>query len=126
MAPFYDIKDSTVNVILQRAKRNTYRYRRMKKAGKTAKEIDASFKKKTAMRVFSWKGELDTIMSPMDSIRYYKYFLRSGLLSIEPQTGHVKAWVGGINNKYFKYDAVQQQKRQVGSTFETVRLCNCD
>ena len=118
MAPFYDIKDSTVNVILQRAKRNTDRYRRMKKAGKTAKEIDASFKKKTAMRVFSWKGDLDTIMSPMDSIRYYKYFLRSGLLSIEPQTGHVKAWVGGINNKYFKYDAVQQQKRQVGSTFK--------
>jgi penicillin-binding protein 1A len=117
-APFYDIEETDVTVILNRAKRNSDRYRRMKKSGKTAKEIDASFKKKTAMRVFSWKGDIDTIMSPMDSIRYYKYFLRSGLLSIEPQSGHVKAWVGGINNKYFKYDAVQQQKRQVGSTFK--------
>ena len=57
-------------------------------------------------------------MSPIDSIRYYKYFLRSGLLSIEPESGHIKAWVGGIDNKHFKYDAVAQQKRQVGSTFK--------
>jgi penicillin-binding protein 1A len=68
--------------------------------------------------VFSYKGDLDTIMSPNDSIKYYKYFLRSGLLSIEPQTGHIKAWVGGVNYKHFKFDAVAQQKRQVGSTFK--------
>ena len=117
-APFYDIKKSDVTKILNRAKKNSDRYKRMKKSGKSTKEIDASFKKKRAMKVFSWKGDIDTIMSPIDSIRYYKYFLRSGLLSIEPQSGHVKAWVGGINNKYFKYDAVQQQKRQVGSTFK--------
>ena len=117
-APFYDIEETDVSTILNRAKKNSERYKRMRNAGKSTKEIDASFNKKRDMRVFSWKGDLDTIMSPIDSIRYYKYFLRSGLLSIEPQTGHVKAWVGGINNKYFKYDAVQQQKRQVGSTFK--------
>jgi penicillin-binding protein 1A len=70
------------------------------------------------MRVFSWKGEIDTILSPKDSILYYKHILRAGLMSIEPQTGHVKAWVGGINYKHFQYDAVKQQKRQVGSTFK--------
>jgi penicillin-binding protein 1A len=117
-APFYDIETTDVSTIFDRAKKNSDRYKKMKEAGKSDKEINGIFQKKTAMRVFSWKGDVDTIMSPMDSIRYYKHFLRSGLLSIEPQTGHVKAWVGGINNKYFKYDAVQQQKRQVGSTFK--------
>ncbi|MDO9275699.1 MAG: penicillin-binding transpeptidase domain-containing protein, partial [Lutibacter sp.] len=68
--------------------------------------------------VFSYKGEIDTIMTPYDSIKYYKHILRSGLLSIEPQTGHVKAWVGGVNYKHFQFDAVKQQKRQVGSTFK--------
>ena len=70
------------------------------------------------MRIFSWKGDIDTIMSPKDSIRYYKHFLQSGLFSVEPQTGHVKAWVGGINYKHFQYDHVKQGKRQVGSTFK--------
>ena len=90
----------------------------MKAAGKSDKEIEKVFNTKTEMTVFSWKGDKDTLMSPYDSIRYYKHFLRSGLVSIEPQTGHIKAWVGGINNKHFKYDAVKQQKRQVGSTFK--------
>jgi penicillin-binding protein 1A len=70
------------------------------------------------MKIFSWKGEIDTILSPKDSILYYKQILRSGLMSVEPQTGHVKAWVGGFNYKHFQYDAVKQQKRQVGSTFK--------
>ncbi|MGB0880182.1 MAG: transglycosylase domain-containing protein, partial [Polaribacter sp.] len=117
-APFYGISEDKIKETLERAKKNSQRYKRLKEAGKSSKEIDASFNKKTEMRVFSWKGDIDTIMSPNDSIRYYKYFLRSGLLSIEPQTGHIKAWVGGINNKHFKYDAVEQQKRQVGSTFK--------
>ena len=117
-APFYDIEKSQINGIYERARKNSVRYKRLKKAGKSAKEINTIFNKKTKMKVFSWKGDIDTIMSPNDSIKYYKYFLRSGLLSIEPQTGHIKAWVGGINNKHFKYDAVQQQKRQVGSTFK--------
>ncbi|MGJ8759467.1 MAG: penicillin-binding protein 1A [Polaribacter sp.] len=117
-APFYDIKESEINRILERAKKNSDRYKRLKIAGKSNKYIDEVFKTKTEMSVFSWKGDIDTIMSPMDSVRYYKYFLRAGLLSIEPQSGHIKAWVGGVNNKHFKYDAVAQQKRQVGSTFK--------
>ncbi len=117
-APFYDIDKSQIAGIYKRAKKNSDRYKRMKKAGKSEKQIDAAFKKKREMKIFSWKGNIDTIMSPYDSIKYYKFFLHSGLLSLEPQTGHIKAWVGGINNKYFKYDHVNQGKRQVGSTFK--------
>lgn len=117
-APFYDLDKTEIGRILRRAKQNSDRYKRMKAAGKSEKEINKSFSTATDMRIFTWKGERDTVMTPNDSLRYYKYFLRSGLVSIEPQTGHVKAWVGGINHKYFKYDAVQQQKRQVGSTFK--------
>ncbi|AUC16779.1 penicillin-binding protein [Tenacibaculum sp. SZ-18] len=117
-APFYDIDKSEIRKILVRAKKNSDRYKKMKAAGKSDKEIEKAFQTKTDMRVFTWKGDRDTVMSPYDSIRYYKHFLRSGLASIEPQTGHIKAWVGGINNKHFKYDAVKQQKRQVGSTFK--------
>ena len=92
----------------------------MKKNGYSDQQIDSAFNVSTDMRVFSWNDqrEIDTIMSPNDSIKYYKTILRSGLLSIEPQTGHIKAWVGGINHKYFKYDHVDQGKRQVGSTFK--------
>jgi penicillin-binding protein 1A len=118
IAPFYDIEKSQIKGIYERAKKRSERYRRLKKVGKSSKEIDKIFKIKTPMKVFSWKGDRDTIMSPLDSIKYYKHFLRSGLVSIEPQTGHIKAWVGGIDNKHFKYDAVAQQKRQVGSTFK--------
>ena len=117
-APFYDLDKSEIKTIIERGKKNSDRYKRLKIAGKSKKYIDKVFNTKTKMSVFSWKGNKDTIMSPNDSIRYYKYFLRSGLLSIEPQSGHIKAWVGGIDNKHFKYDAVAQQKRQVGSTFK--------
>lgn len=134
-APFYDLKEDQITATLDRAKKNSDRYKRLKIAKKSTKEIDEIFNKKTEMKVFSWKGDIDTIMSPNDSIRYYKYFLRSGLVSIEPQSGHIKAWVGGINNKHFKYEAVEQQKRQVGSTFKPfvyatainqLRLSPCD
>lgn len=117
-APFYDINKKEIEKIIRRAKQNSDRYKRMKAAGKSEKEIDKAFNTATDMRIFTWKGERDTVMTPYDSIRHYKYFLRSGLVSIEPQTGHIKAWVGGINHRYFKYDAVEQQKRQVGSTFK--------
>lgn len=70
------------------------------------------------MKIFTWKGEKDTVFSPLDSLRYYKRFLHAGLMSVEPQTGHIKAWVGGINHKYFKYDHVKQGARQPGSTFK--------
>ncbi|KAF9659132.1 transglycosylase domain-containing protein [Tenacibaculum sp. ZH5_bin.1] len=117
-APFYDIGKKDIEKIIRRAKQNSDRYKRMKAAGKSEKEIDKVFNTATDMRIFTWKGERDTVMTPYDSIRHYKHFLRSGLVSIEPQTGHIKAWVGGINHRYFKYDAVEQQKRQVGSTFK--------
>jgi penicillin-binding protein 1A len=80
--------------------------------------IIAAFNRPTHMRVFSWEGEIDTVMSPMDSIRYYKSFLQAGLMSMDPQTGYIKAWVGGINYEHFAYDHVRQGKRQVGSTFK--------
>ena len=81
-------------------------------------DIPKEFDKPVPMRVFSWHGEIDTVMSPMDSIRYYKSFLQSGLLSMDPRTGFVKAWVGGIDFKHFQYDHVEQARRQVGSTFK--------
>jgi len=117
-APFYDLDKQEIEDALTRAMKRSNRWHRMKKQGKSEKEILASFNKKVKMNVFSWKGDKDTIMTPKDSIRYYKYFLRAGLLSIEPQTGYIKAWVGGINYKHFQFDAVKQQKRQVGSTFK--------
>ena len=117
-APFYDIEPEQVDMILKRAMKNSDRWREMKRKGIAEKKIEASFNRKTKMKIFTWKGDRDTLMTPADSIRYYKYFLHSGLLSMEPQTGHIKAWVGGINNKHFKYDHVKQGKRQVGSTFK--------
>ena len=81
-------------------------------------DIPAIFEKKTPMHVFSWKGEIDTVMSPMDSIRYYKQFMQSGMLSLDPHTGFVRAWVGGIDFHHFQYDHVAQARRQVGSTFK--------
>ena len=119
-APFYDLEEEQIDGIYERARKRSDRYRRMKKNGYSVQQIDSAFNASTDMRVFSWNNqrEVDTILSPNDSITYYKSILRSGLLSIEPQTGHIKAWVGGINHKYFKYDHVEQGKRQVGSTFK--------
>ena len=119
-APFYDLEEEQIDGIYERARKRSDRYRRMKKNGYSVQQIDSAFNASTDMRVFSWNNqrEVDTILSPNDSIKYYKSILRSGLLSIEPQTGHIKAWVGGINHKYFKYDHVEQGKRQVGSTFK--------
>ena len=119
-APFYDLEEEQIDGIYERARKRSDRYRRMKKNGYSVQQIDSAFNASTDMRVFPWNNqrEVDTILSPNDSIKYYKSILRSGLLSIEPQTGHIKAWVGGINHKYFKYDHVEQGKRQVGSTFK--------
>ena len=92
----------------------------MKRQGVSENEIRASFREKTEMTVFDWNSdsyEKDTIMTPLDSIRYYKTFLRTAMMSMEPLTGHVKAWVGGINHKYFAYDHIRTN-RQVGSTFK--------
>ncbi len=113
-----DIKQETVNQIMQSARVGSGRYKAMAEAGYTADEILKSFNTPSQMRVFSWHGEIDTIMTPNDSIRYYKAFLHAGLVSIEPQTGFVRAWVGGVNFKHFAYDHVRQGKRQVGSTIK--------
>ena len=117
-APFYDISSDEIDQIMSRAMRSTERYRQLKNGGKSNSEILKNFHTKREMQVFTWNGVRDTILSPYDSIRYYKYFLHTGLFSIEPQTGFVKAWVGGINSTYFQYDHVKQGKRQVGSTFK--------
>lgn len=117
-APFIKLSDAETEKILERAMKNSERWRIMSEKKIDESAIKASFKKKTRMSVFTWKGEKDTLMTPLDSIRYYKHFLQSGMMSMEPQTGHVKAWVGGINYKHFQYDHVQQGARQVGSTFK--------
>jgi penicillin-binding protein 1A len=103
---------------MNKAMKASSRWKIMESNEKSEEEIIASFKQKTKMKVFTWKGERDTIMTPLDSIRYYKHFLQSGLMAMEPQTGNIKAWVGGINYKYFQYDHVGQGARQVGSTFK--------
>ena len=117
-APFVNLSEIEVDKIFNQAMKNSERWRILKADDKTDEEIIASFKVKTKMTVFSWKGDRDTIMTPLDSIRYYKHFLQAGLMSMEPQTGQIKAWVGGINYKYFQYDHVGQGARQVGSTFK--------
>jgi len=118
-APFYDLTPEQTDKIIYKAMSRTPRYRSLKNKGYTKKQMIKSFKGKRKMEVFDWQnGSKDTILSPYDSIKYYKSILQSGLLALEPQTGHVKAWVGGINYKYFKYDHVKQGKRQVGSTFK--------
>ncbi len=117
-APFYDLDEQQIKNTIRQAMKRSDRWRKMKKSGKSEDEILASFDVKTDMRIFTWNGEIDTILSPKDSIRYYKHILQTGLLSTDPQTGHVKAWVGGINYKHFQYDHVKQGKRQVGSTFK--------
>ena len=137
-APFLDLDKSEINRIMERAMRNSDRWRKMKTNGKSEKEIRESFTKKTEMTVFDWNSETrekDTIMTPMDSIRYYKTFLRTAMMSMEPQTGHVKAWVGGVDYKHFQFDGVYQGARQPGSTFkpfvyaaaiDQLRLSPCD
>lgn len=121
-APFLELTKSEVNDLLKAGMRRGERWRILKKQGKSDKEIEASFHKPVEMRIFKWvdgkPGEVDTIMKPIDSMRYYKSFLRPGMMSMDPSNGHVKAWVGGMNYKHFKYDMVKQGKRQVGSTFK--------
>ncbi|NNF22336.1 MAG: penicillin-binding protein, partial [Saprospiraceae bacterium] len=116
--PFRDITETEIEQILNSAMRRSDRWREMKNKRIKEKEIIESFHKQTDMRIFTWSGSKDTIMTPMDSIRYHKSILQSSLLSMTPQTGEVKAWVGGIEYKHFKYDMVKKGKRQIGSTFK--------
>ncbi len=104
--------------LLTDAMKRTERYQSLQAAKATKKEIDKVFKTKTKMTIFTWRGDVDTLLSPLDSIRYYKMIEQCGLMSMDPHTGQIKAWVGGIDYRYFKYDHVKDGKRQVGSTFK--------
>ena len=117
-APFLDLEEDEEETIMKRAMRRSERWRKSKLSGMTNEEIEESFNKAVDMTVFSWDGDVDTIMSPIDSIRYYKHFLRAGMMSMNPKNGHVMAWVGGINYRHFQYDHVMLSKRQIGSTFK--------
>ena len=116
--PFVKLSKEEIDKLMERAMKNSERWAQMKYLGHSEKEIRDSFYKKTPMQVFSWHGTIDTIMTPYDSIRYYKAFLRTAIMSMEPQTGHIKAWVGGIDYNNFKYNQVYQGARQVGSAFK--------
>jgi len=103
------------NLITQGMKRSD-RYKALKEEGLSESEIKENFDKPTAMEIFSWKGNIDTVMKPIDSIKYYKMILRNSMMAMDPKSGAVKAWVGGINFEHFKYDQVKMGTRQVGST----------
>jgi len=133
--PFLDLREGEIDTLLHNKARRSERWRKMRASGKDEDAIWASFQKPVEMEVFSWKGDRDTLMSPLDSIRYYKHFLRASMMSMNPLTGHVKAWVGGFNYKHFQYDQVYQGRRQIGSTFkpflyataiDQLRLSPCD
>lgn len=118
-APFFKLTQEETDRILNSAMRRTDLYIRMKAEGSTEEEIKAAFNKKTEMKIFTWKrGMIDTIMTPMEHIRYMKSFLHCGMMAMEPHTGYVKAYVGGTNYNHFQFDHVKLSKRQVGSTFK--------
>lgn len=120
-APFaWNVKPSEIENIMVSAMKRTDRYREMRQQGLNEVQITKFFKTQSVqMNVYSLRGEIDTTLTPWDSIRYYKSFLQTGFMAMDPSTGYVKAWVGGINHKHFKYDHVKVGRRQVGSTFKT-------
>ena len=135
VSPFVDLRQGQIDTLLMNSAKRSDRWKNFKNIGLDENEILASFGKKTSMRVFSYNGEIDTIMTPMDSIRYYKKFLRASMMSMDPNSGHVKVWVGGFDYKHFQYDQVFQGRRQIGSTFkpflyataiDQLRLSPCD
>ena len=134
-APFLELREGEIDTLLERSARRSERWRAQRASGKAEEDIWDSFKVPTPMTVFSWKGDIDTVMSPLDSMRYYKHFLRASMMSMDPTNGHVKSWVGGFNYKHFQYDQVRQGRRQIGSTFkpflyataiDQLRLSPCD
>jgi len=117
-APFANLSKEETDRILRSAMKRSERYQRMKDAGASEEEILKVFNTKVKMKVFTWNGMKDTVMTPMDSLRYMKSFLHCGLMAVDVNSGHVKAYVGGTNYKYFQYDHVKLSRRQVGSTFK--------
>lgn len=125
-APFSrDLTTAEVSSIMQSAVNQSERYRKLKKEGAGKEEIDKSFNTKTEMRVFTYNGWVDTVMTPMDSIRYHKHFLRCGFMSMDPADGHVKAYVGGPDFTAFQYDMVTLGRRQIGSTVKPYLYTLC-
>ena len=118
MFPYSNVSRKQLDNILKRAMRQSHRYQTMKAAGDSESDIIEAFKKKVPMTVFSYHGEVDTTMTPLDSIRYYKSFLRAGLVSINPHNGYVMAYVGGLNYTHFQYDMAMVGRRQIGSTMK--------
>ncbi len=112
------LTDEQINSILNSAMRQTDRYRLLRNRGVPMDSIRRAFRTKVPMTIFTWKGERDTLMSPLDSIKHYKRYLRASFMAMDPRNGNVKAWVGGPNFKHFKYDQVNKGKRQVGSTIK--------
>ena len=134
-APFRELREGQIDTLLQRTARRSERWRAMRAAGKDEEKIWESFQQPSPMTVFTWKGEVDTVMTPLDSMRYYKHFLRASMMAMDPANGHVKTWVGGFDYKHFQYDQVKQGRRQIGSTFkpflyataiDQLRLSPCD
>ena len=112
--PWYRDENALINAIYK-----SKRYQQLKEEGLTEEEIQEVFRQPVDMTIFTWKGEEEVSMSPLDSVKHYLYFLNAGFLAMNPENGHIKAWVGGINHKYVKYDHVNKNtKRQVGSTFK--------
>lgn len=117
--PWIDEDNKEIKGFLETEIKKSEHYRHLvKKYGKGADSVKIVLNTKRPMRIFSYKGEIDTLMTPMDSLRYYKHFLHTGFMAMDPYSGAVKAWVGGINHKHFKYDHVKQGRRQPGSTFK--------
>lgn len=118
-APFdQELRPGQVDTLLMNAMKRSERYRKLRNRGASEEQIEEAFNTPTEMNVFTWMGGVDTLLSPKDSILHYKFLLQTGLMSMEPQTGYIKAWVGGMNHHYFQYDHVKEAKRQVGSTFK--------
>lgn len=118
-APFPDdFEWEQINTIIDQGMKRSERYKKLKRAKKSETEIRSIFNTAVPMTLFSWDGDIDTVLTPRDSIKYNKFFIHSGMMSMNPKNGHIKAYVGGINYKYFKYDHVKVGKRQVGSTFK--------
>ncbi len=111
-----EVTESQINSMINHSIRQTDRYRAMKKAGKSDQEIQTAFTTPVEMKVFSYSGVVDTVMTPRDSLLYTKHFLRTGFMAMDPVTGHVKAYVGGPNFTHFQYDMVSTGRRQIGST----------
>lgn len=117
--PWIDEDGNELEGFIEKGMKRTQRYRSLRNIyGEDSDSIEILLNRKRQMTVFSWDGEIDTTFSSYDSLRYYKKFLQAGFMAMDPKTGHIKAWVGGINHKYFKYDHVKQGKRQPGSTFK--------